>query len=125
MDLCWIPDHLAVARLSTGSSIPEAANSQILCLLQTQGETTLVCEWSSVAPDHEAAGPWRAFRVVGRLEFWQTGILAALAAPLADAQISLFALSTYETDYLLVPSDRALDAAIRLREAGHALDDPS
>jgi hypothetical protein len=66
---------------------------------------------------------WRALAVQGPLDFGLTGILAALAAPLAAARISIFAVSTYDTDYVLV-RDRDLERAVlALREAGHSVSD--
>ena len=64
-------------------------------------------------------GGWRALRVAGTLEFSLTGILASLAAPLAEARISLFALSTHDTDYVLVKADTLAAAVAALTAAGH------
>ena len=64
---------------------------------------------------------WRCLQVAGPLDFALTGVLASLAQPLAAAGVSIFAISTYDTDYLLVP-DEALDASLAaLRSAGHTL----
>jgi hypothetical protein len=57
--------------------------------------------------------------VAGPLQFSLTGVLAALAVPLAEREVSIFALSTFDTDYLLVKSDQLETAAAALREAGH------
>ncbi|HEV7647058.1 MAG TPA: ACT domain-containing protein [Actinophytocola sp.] len=80
---------------------------------------TVVCP-TRVAPvsDTREDG-WRLLSVRGPLEFALTGIMAALAGGLAAAGVSLFAVSTYDTDHVLVKSDD-LDRAVRaLREAGH------
>jgi hypothetical protein len=61
---------------------------------------------------------WRALQVAGPLDFALTGILAALAGPLAAAEISIFALSTYDTDYLLVQAATLPQAVAVLRQAG-------
>jgi hypothetical protein len=64
---------------------------------------------------------WRALAVVGPIEFNAVGILASLAAPLATAGVSIFALSTYDTDTILV-RDSALPATFAaLRAAGHVV----
>lgn len=60
-------------------------------------------------------------RVEGTLAFTLTGVLASLAAPLASAGISIFAVSTYDTDYLLVSSDNLQEAAEVLEAAGHVV----
>jgi hypothetical protein len=63
-------------------------------------------------------GPWRAFEVAGPLDFALTGILSRLAQPLADAGVSLFAVSTYDTDYVLVRAESAASAVNAWRRAG-------
>jgi hypothetical protein len=62
---------------------------------------------------------WRALAVEGPLDFGLTGILASIATPLAEAGISLFAISTFDTDYVLVKAERLDDAMEALRRAGH------
>jgi hypothetical protein len=62
-----------------------------------------------------------ALAVAGPLDFALTGVLAALAVPLAAAGVSLFAVSTYDTDHVLVRSDRLADAVEALRAAGHSV----
>jgi hypothetical protein len=62
---------------------------------------------------------WRALAVKGPLDFGLTGILASIAAPLAEAGISIFAISTFDTDYVLVKAERLDDAVEALRRAGH------
>lgn len=64
-------------------------------------------------------GGWSCLRVEGPLDFSLVGVLAALAAPLARAGISVFALSTYDTDYLLVGNGQLSRAGAALSEAGH------
>ena len=65
---------------------------------------------------------WRALRVVGQLGFALVGVMSALAAPLANAGISIFALSTFDTDYILVKA-RDLEDAVRILEtAGHRIE---
>jgi uncharacterized protein len=71
-----------------------------------------------------AVGPWRALRVRGPLSFELTGILAALATPLARAGVSIFAVSTYDTDYVLVRAGSLADAISALRSAGHLVATP-
>ena len=66
---------------------------------------------------------WRALRVHGPFALSEVGVLAALSAPLAEARISIFVVSTYDTDYLLVQSEQ-LDRAIEaLRRASHQVDE--
>jgi hypothetical protein len=64
---------------------------------------------------------YRALAVVGTLDFALTGIVASLAAPLADAGISIFGISTYDTDHILVREDRLSEAKLVLIAAGHTV----
>ena len=86
----------------------------------TDGEKSLVCPAALVPANTVARSDgWRAFRVAGTLDFSLVGILAALSKTLADAGVGLFAVSTFDTDYILTRAadfDRALAA---LRAAGH------
>jgi hypothetical protein len=79
----------------------------------------VVCAFDAVPAGTVREGPWRMLAVRGPLDFALTGVMASLATPLADAAISLFTISTYDTDYLLVRArdfDRAVQALTR---AGH------
>lgn len=82
---------------------------------RTDGELSLVCETAQTAlpgflPEKKEDG-WRAFRVAGQLDFSLLGILARLTALLADAGVSVFAVSTFDTDYILV-REHALETAL-------------
>ena len=88
----------------------------------TDNELSLVCETDRV-PAHTLAREdgWRALRIAGQLDFSLTGILSRIATVLADAQIGIFAVSTYDTDYVLVKEEN-LDRAVGvLRGAGYEL----
>ncbi len=90
-----------------------------LHLSRTAGELSIVCPAALVPPGVRAEAPWQAIAVRGPLDFALTGVLASLAVPLADAGISLFAVSTFDTDYLLVRSTDASRARALLIAAGH------
>ena len=65
---------------------------------------------------------WRCLRVAGAIDFSAIGILASLVAPMAQAGVSVFAVSTFDTDYLLVKEDAFAATCAALSEAGHAVD---
>jgi hypothetical protein len=94
---------------------------QFFSITRTPHELSVVCDVGTVPADVKAVGPWVVLAVRGPLDFSLTGVLAELATPLATAGISIFAVSTYDTDHLVVRS-YDLDGAVRvLREAGHSI----
>lgn len=117
-----LADRFAICRLPAGASLPEwAMGGVIRSITWTDDETSLLCVESAVPDDVQANRGWRALKVVGPLDFSLTGILSGLAHPLAAAQISIFALSTYDTDYVLV-KDPSLVAAVQvLSQCGHCV----
>ena len=90
---------------------------------RTDAETSVVC-LSSHAPVHCLAREdgWRAFRVAGQMDFGLTGVLAGLATVLAQASVSIFALSTFDTDYILVKKENLSKALEALASAGHEVE---
>ena len=113
---------LAVCRLGGADPIPGwAVQGAFFSITRTTEELSVVCPENLVPVDVRAETGWRALRVAGVIDFSVTGVLAGLTAPLAEAGISVFALSTYNTDYLLV-KEHDLGRAIEvLRDAGHIL----
>jgi uncharacterized protein len=120
MTLAILRPELGIARLGPSEPIPAwATQGGFGSITRTEDELSVVCEAAAIPVDVRAELGWRALRVVGRLDFALTGILASLANPLAAAGVSIFAVSTFDTDYILV-RDHALDTAIdSLRRAGH------
>jgi uncharacterized protein len=114
------PETLAVVRLGPGAEVPGwAESSSLFSITATARETSVVCAKRSVPKKAQQAGPFTAFAVKGPLDFSLTGILAALLVPLAHAEISVFTISTYDTDWILVPVDEADRAADEWRRRGH------
>jgi hypothetical protein len=81
----------------------------------------VVAAAAAVPRDAKAERGWRALHVDATLDFGLTGILAALVVPLAETGVSIFALSTYDTDYLLVREPQLPAALAALRAAGHTV----
>lgn len=121
MQLRLQPEPLAICRLGPTDAIPSwALDATPLHLSRTADELSVVCAASLVPPGIRAESPFQAIAVPGPLDFALTGILASLAAPLAEARISLFAISTFDTDYLLVRSADLPRAEAVLTAAGHS-----
>ena len=112
---------MALCRLEPGDPIPDWAGGDFLASVRTAEELSLVSESSRVPDSVDASAGWRALRVAGTLDLSLTGVLLALLAPLERAGIPIFAISSYDTDYVLVPGDRLDQALNALREAGHRL----
>ena len=115
-------DILSICRLDRGSEIPSwAFSSSFLALVKTAEEVSIVCEEGLIPLGIKNEGGWRALKVKGPLDFGLTGILASLTAPLALEKISIFAISTFDTDYILV---REWEKAVHiLTSSGHAISD--
>lgn len=116
-----LPDVLCVARLDPDASLPVSVlqSRGLVSLTRTVEELSVVCREQDAPAQARVERGWRALRVAGPLDVALTGVLASLAQPLADAGISLFAVSTFDTDYLLV-REVALDRAVQaLQAAGH------
>ena len=121
MRLSRLDGSFAVCRLDADGGVPDwfAFGAPVSAAVRRGGELSLVCADGDVPGGVTAESGWAAFEIAGPLEFTLTGVLASVAAPLANAGVPIFALSTYDTDVVLVPGDRAGDAAAALRRAGH------
>lgn len=119
-----LPERYAICRLGPDVAVPVwATNAAFFSITRTSDELSLVLPEAHVPDEVQAERGWRCLRVQGPLDFSETGILAALAAPLAAASVSIFALSTFDTDYLLVPEMQFHPAQHALRAAGHVVED--
>jgi hypothetical protein len=120
-----LPGRLAVCWLPPEAPLPEWARpGELLSLIQTRNETSVVCAERFVPPEVKAERGWRAFQVQGPSDFTMVGVLAAISTPLAQAGVSIYALSTYETDYVLV-KEESLKRAIRaLSQVGFLVNVP-
>lgn len=112
----------SIHRLAPGAAVPEAVeHSTFYWIARTDQELSIVCPASVQVPGARSASDWSCIRVIGPIDFAVTGLLADLAATLADAGIPLVALSTFDTDYLLVPADRVDQAVTALARAGYGI----
>ena len=97
-------------------------DDEFLFIGKTDSELSVVCRTESV-PENTIAREdgWTAYRIYGTLEFSQVGILADISRTLADAGVSIFAVSTYNTDYILVKKAMQGKAEEALQNAGHRI----
>lgn len=118
--LCAIPEKFAICKLPPEALIPPwAISGQLWSVTRTPTELSLVCSHSSVPQGVTAEHNWRALQVVGPLPLEMVGVLSSLAAPFADSGVSIFVISTFETDFLLVREQSFETACQILVQAGH------
>ena len=115
-----LPDELSVCRLAADADPPmvEPAGN-FFSMTRTADEWSMVVSSAHVQPDWEAEPGWRCLELVGTFDFSLTGIMSALAGPLATAGISIFPMATWSTDFLLVRDGDLDEASLVLQRAGH------
>lgn len=121
MKLLLQEDRFAICQLPAEAELPEWLTQApgVVATVRSREELSLVCREDVVPAEVRQEKGWRAFMVEGPLDFGLTGVLAAIAGPLAVAGISIFALSTFHTDYVLVKEDKLEAATKALSAAGH------
>jgi hypothetical protein len=121
-----LPDTLAVCRLEPSADLPGWARgaSPFLTVSRTAEELSITTVGAVVPAGVQCERDYRALRVRGPLPLNLIGILAAIADPLADAGLSIFAISTFDTDYVLVKSHDLEVALAALERAGHQVRRP-
>lgn len=115
-----LEEQLAVFSLDAAAEIPGWATAGLLfSVTRTADELSVVCPEGHVPVGVRCEKGWRVFELEGPFEFSEVGILSAVAAPLAEAGVGIFAVSTFDTDYVLVKEERAGLAADALQRQGH------
>ena len=119
-------ETLSICRLEKNAPIPEwALTGEFFSITRTAEELSVVCPQNQVPPGVQKQDGWKVLQVEGPLDFSLTGVLASLTEPLAKEGISVFAISTYETDYLLVKEEQLEGAIQALREEGYEVEELS
>jgi hypothetical protein len=120
LSLMELPGRFAVCRLDPDAAPPTpASGASFWSVTRTRNELSLVVSEEAAPPGAASERRFRALSIEGTLDFSLTGILAAMAAPLAAAAIPIFVISTYDTDTVFV-REKDFEHAVRvLREAGH------
>lgn len=121
MRLKLFDSQLAVCRLDADAPVPQWPRGRFLSITRTPDELSIVCDEESVPAEVQAERGWRAFQLEGPIPFETTGVAAGLTAPLAAEGISVFLISTYDTDWLLVKQPALERAAAALQRAGYDL----
>jgi uncharacterized protein len=122
LELTLLAERFAISRLAADAPVPDwATQSPFFSVTRTGDELSIVSELSHVPVGVQSQPGWRVFKVHGPFVLSEIGVLSALAAPLAEARISLFAVSTFDTDYLFVAAETLSAAITALGRAGHTI----
>lgn len=105
MKLHVVDGLYAVARLGPNDPIPPWPRGKFVSVTRTPEELSIVCDDRAVPPEVRAERGWRCFAAEGPIPFEMTGVAAAITTALADEGISVFLVSTYDTDYVLVKEE--------------------
>jgi len=117
--LVWIEGRYAICRLPPDAPAPELPGGAFLSISRTPEEVSLVCELAFAPSGARVEEPFALLRVTGSMDLGLTGVLASLAGPLAAAGIPVFAIATFDTDYILVPEAMRESTEAALIAAGH------
>jgi hypothetical protein len=122
MNLTLLRERYSVCRYGP-KEMPalDFSGQELMCVARTEEETSVVCRSGLAAGAGRVEDGWRALRIEGPLDFGLVGILAEASGLLASAGVSIFAISTFDTDYILVKEIRLEDAVAALRAGGHAV----
>ncbi|WP_433792744.1 ACT domain-containing protein [Actinoplanes sp. CA-252034] len=125
LDLDLLPGEYAVCRLPAGSTLPATLTAgpddkSVISVTWGVDELSVICPNDRVPENAEVDTAWRCLRVAD-LTLAMTGVLASLVGPLAEARVNIVTFSTYDTDYLLVPTVRLTEAVNTLTAAGHRI----
>jgi len=119
-----LPATFAVCRLPPDSPIPALTTTAVLTsITRTADELSILCPTDQAPGTAKCESPWTCLKLEGPFPFSLTGVLASFLNPLAESGIPIFAVSTFDTDYILVKEEHAATALETLIKAGHTLSD--
>ncbi len=125
LHLTVLPGEFAVCHLPAGSPLPgHEPGTAFWSVTVTPEEVSVACLAEEVPAGADVHRGLRAIKIEGPLEFDVVGVLGSLTAPLAHAQVSVFAVSTYNTDYVLVSEHNLRQAVTALKVEGHLFEPP-
>jgi len=120
--LCFLKKELTIHRLSADADIPEAVlGCDFYSISRNPDELTIVASQDVTIESAKQETGWVCIKVQGPLDFGLTGILSGISGVLAGAGVSIFAISTFDTDYILVKKEQARLSGDALAAAGYQL----
>jgi len=124
LTLRLLPGEFAVCRLPATAPVPVWAGFAVFSsVTRTADELSILCPAAQVPASVKHESGWRLLKLQGPFAFNETGILAAVLAPLAAAKIGILATATFDTDYVLVQTGRFEEARRVIEAAGHVVRD--
>jgi hypothetical protein len=122
LTLTLLNGRFAICQLRPDAVFPSwVKGSEVWSLTRTPDEMTVVCAEEVIPPGVDCNTGWRCFRLDGTFDLMLSGVLALITDPLATAGVSVFVLSSYGTDYVLVRSAQLSIATAALTTAGHTM----
>jgi uncharacterized protein len=120
LTLSLLPGQYAILRSAPDAAVPTWASvGKFFSITRAHDELSVVCAAEDIPASDRPETLWHVFKVHGPFKFDEIGILASLAAPMAVAEVGIFVISTFDTDYLLVQSRDLRKAISTLQSAGH------
>ena len=117
-----LPGSFAICRLPPNAPLPPlTTTASFTSITRTEDELSIVCPAEMAPPAAICEAPWTCFKLQGPFPFSLTGVLSSFLGPLAEGGVSIFAVATFDTDYVLVREELAAKAMDILRDAGHEL----
>jgi hypothetical protein len=124
LHLHLLPEQFGIARLHPNTPIPNwAAKGSFNSITHTRDELSIVCPQKQIPDNVLAERDWRIFKVAGPLGFTLIGIISRISTALASHGVSIFTISTYDTDYVLVKEHELAKALTALKKANIAIVD--
>lgn len=121
LQLHLLEGSLAICRLAPDAPIADWMAGPFFSLTRTPDETSVLCSETSIPPSVRCEPGWRALQIQGPFPFDAVGILAAVLEPLRRAHLPILAISTFDTDYVMVRQPMLEQAIEVLEAAGHEI----
>jgi uncharacterized protein len=122
LKFCQLPGPYAIVRLAPDAPVPDwATREEFTSITRTADELSIVCPADNVPPDVDSPHRWICLKLEGPFPFELTGVLLSFIEPLSKNGVPIFAISTFDTDYVLLQEDHMGNVMDILREAGHQL----
>jgi hypothetical protein len=117
----WLPGFYAIVHLAPDATVPDwATRGEFNSTTRTTDELSIVCPADDLPSDVRSSHHWICLKLEGPFPFSQTGVLLSFIEPLSRKDVPIFAISTFDTDYVLIQEEFAWALDV-LREAGHEL----